>query len=615
MTDPPEEPIAGTSAASEEWDDPPTVALGIKKRRNRELLADALSAYDTVTVRDRIDDGTDLCIVDPGGFDDLSGALRRWKRDQRPAAAPALLLANAPETAIWREYADAMGERLDAVQSIPVPKRAIVSQVRGLLETRRHSLAAKRRHEQLELYRRAMDGANVGITVADASDPELPLVYANDGFDEITGYDRSESLGRNCRFLQGERTDGDTVDRIREALAADEPVSVEILNYRKSGEPFWNDLDIMPVTDDSGDVTHFLGFHEDVTERQRRQSDLERYEQVIQSIDDPIVVADDRGRVELSNEAAAGLFGEDDGVPADSSVPSLFPADARDAVEAAIEALRRSGDPQERELTLPDHGGRRRIYQFRFQPERSTPGKPLSRTIVIGRDITTLREYQNRLSVLDRVLRHNLRNKLAIIAGNTDVLSDAGDDMSAATIAEVVADIDEAVEDLLDLADAARQFNRSVQPGDRSGSPIPLGKLLEETVAAARRRYPNASIRIDVTDATTAICPATIRLCVDQVIENAVEYTDAPEPTVELVVVDCPAEGYTEIHISDEGPGMPQREREALQRGAETALEHLQGISLWLVSWAVRGVGGDLMIRDDDPTGTTVILRLPRAGD
>lgn len=614
MPDPPEELVAGTDAVSEEWIDSPRIALGIENGQNRQLLADALSAYDTVTVRGGIDEGTDLCIVDPGGFEKLSSDLRRWTREERPAAAPALLLANAPEGAIWEEYADAMGERLDAVQSIPVPKRAMVSKVKGLLETRRYSLAARRRHEQLELYRRTMDGANVGITVADASVPDLPLVYVNDGFAEITGYGGSEAIGRNCRFLQGERTDQATVDRIRRALEAEEPVSVEILNYRKSGEPFWNDLDIMPVTDDAGTVTHFLGFQEDVTEQRRRKADLERYEQVIQSIDDPIVVADDDGRVELSNAAAADVFGAG-GVSTDRPFPSLFPAAERRTVEEAIEAVGRSGDPQEEQLTLPDPNGRERIYQFRFQRERGTAGEPLSRIIIIGRDITRLREYQNRLSVLDRVLRHNLRNKLAIIAGNTELLARDGVDLSSETAMETVADIDEAVEELLGLADAARQFNRSIRPDDRSGSPVPLGELLEETVDAAGRRYPNASIRVDATAATTAICPATIRLCIDQIIENGVEYTDSPEPTVELVVVDCPEEGYTEIHVSDYGPGMPEREREALQRGAETALEHLQGISLWLVSWAVRGVGGDLIIRDNDPTGTTVVLRLPRVGD
>ena len=591
----------------------PRIGLGIDRRRDRELLSGLLSAYEVRILEGTDVEGIDLCIVDPEGFERLATGIERWKADERPAAAPALLLADAPEPAIWEEYADAMGRGLDAIQSIPVPKRAILARVRGLLETRRYSRAAKRRHERLELYERAMESADVGITIADATDPELPLVYVNDAFEEITGYSSGEVLGWNCRFLQGEETEGATVDRIREALEAEEPVSVEIRNYRRCGEPFWNDLDIVPVTDESGAVTHFLGFQADVTERRARELDLERYKRVFQSIDDPALVVDTAGHLELSNAAAAALFGDGAAVPDGAEITELFPPEAREVVREALTRVGRSGEPRERQITVPDAENRARTYQFRFQPERLTADRPRSRTIVIGRDVTTLREYQNRLSVLDRVLRHNLRNKLTVIDGNTDLLAEAVDELSAETAAESVAAIDAAVGDLLDLAEAARQFNRSIRPGDGTGSPVPIGTLLEETVAAARRRYPDARIRVDTTAATTAICPATIRLCLDQILENAVVHADSASPTVEVAVRDRPVEGYTEIRIADDGPGMPEREREALRRGAETPLEHLQGISLWLTSWAVRGVGGDVRIEDNEPTGTVVALRLPRA--
>ncbi|MFB6219745.1 MAG: PAS domain-containing protein, partial [Halobacteriaceae archaeon] len=77
-------------------------------------------------------------------------------------------------------------------------------------------------------------------------------------------------LGENCRFLQGEDTDPETVATISEAIDAEESVSVEILNYRKDGTPFWNQLDIVPVTDGEGEVTHFLGLQRDITARKAR---------------------------------------------------------------------------------------------------------------------------------------------------------------------------------------------------------------------------------------------------------------------------------------------------------------------------------------------------------
>ena len=593
----------------------PRIGLGIDDRRNRELLAELLSEYEAVPLADGVGEETDLCLVDPGGFERLSGELERWKDEQRPATAPVLLLANAPEQAIWEEYASAMGRTLDAIQSIPVPKRAILTRVRGLLETRRLSLAARERHEQLELYERAMDGANVGITIADASDPELPLIYVNEGFEAITGYGPEEALGRNCRFLQGEGTDQASVDRIREALEAEEQISLEILNYRADGEPFWNALDITPVTNADGEVTHFLGFQADVTERRRRAADLERYEQVLQSVDDPVVVSDAERRVELANDAAAELFGDGDGdgdLPVGATVTDVFPPEARGEVRGALADVARSGESRECQFSLSDSDGEPRVYQFRFQRERNATDRTVERTIVVGRDVTTLREYQNRLSVLDRVLRHNLRNKLTVIAGNTELLVDEREELPSERVVDIVDSINAAVGDLLDLTEAARQFHRSIEPTERAGAAAELADLAQEVVTAARRQHPDADIEIGAAEPVTATVPSTLRLGLDGIIENAVEYATPPEPRVVVTVLDRPEEGVAEIRVADDGPGIPEREREALRRGGETALEHLQGITLWLVSWAVRGVGGEFRVRDREPSGTVVILRLPR---
>ncbi|MEF8778759.1 MAG: bacterio-opsin activator domain-containing protein, partial [Natronomonas sp.] len=119
----------------------------------------------------------------------------------------------------------------------------------------------------LRLAQLTMDEAPVGITVADPTEPDEPLIYVNEAFERLTGYDKHEVLGRNCRFLQGEDTDPEAVATVRQAIDDERPVSVELLNYRKNGEPFWNQLDIAPVRNDDGELTHYLGFQSDVTDR------------------------------------------------------------------------------------------------------------------------------------------------------------------------------------------------------------------------------------------------------------------------------------------------------------------------------------------------------------
>jgi len=125
------------------------------------------------------------------------------------------------------------------------------------------------------LKQRAIDEAPIGITIADPAQPDMPVVYANDAFERVTGYPVEEVLGRNCRFLQGPDTDPEPVARMRRAVDNGEPVTVEVRNYRPSGEEFWNQVTIAPLHDEDGDLTHYVGFQQDVTDRKQAEHDLE----------------------------------------------------------------------------------------------------------------------------------------------------------------------------------------------------------------------------------------------------------------------------------------------------------------------------------------------------
>jgi PAS domain S-box-containing protein len=102
------------------------------------------------------------------------------------------------------------------------------------------------------------------------------MIYANEGFRRITGYPEDEILGQNCRFLQGEETDEEPVRKMREAIEAGESVSVELLNYRKDGTEFWSEVQISPIADEDGEVSNFVGFQQDISERKRKERHLER---------------------------------------------------------------------------------------------------------------------------------------------------------------------------------------------------------------------------------------------------------------------------------------------------------------------------------------------------
>lgn len=133
---------------------------------------------------------------------------------------------------------------------------------------------------ELALRNAAMESTSCGISISDARQPDQPLIYVNQAFCKMTGYAEEEVIGKNCRFLQGDKRDQDARFIIRDALANGKNCEVLLKNYRKDGTLFWNDLIISPIYDKDGELTHFVGIQNDVTEREeaRRETELKQKE-------------------------------------------------------------------------------------------------------------------------------------------------------------------------------------------------------------------------------------------------------------------------------------------------------------------------------------------------
>ncbi len=118
---------------------------------------------------------------------------------------------------------------------------------------------------------RAIEATNVGIVIADAQAGDHPAIYVNPALSRITGYSREELLHNNMRLLQGPDTDPTSVEQIRQAIKSGSSCEIVLKNYRKGGFPFWNELLLSPVRDDTQKVTHYIGIQTDVTERRRAE--------------------------------------------------------------------------------------------------------------------------------------------------------------------------------------------------------------------------------------------------------------------------------------------------------------------------------------------------------
>ena len=410
-------------------------------------------------LRDLVDRPLQAFVVDDDE-PDLERALATIEDDERPSTYTEVRFETAAGTVVHTSVA---GVRV-TYEGRPVTQLV----VRDLTERRA-------RERQLDLFGRAVESAAQGITIADAQQDDEPMVYANEAFERITGYDKDEVLGRNCRFLQGENTSGETVAELRRAVEARRPVSVELLNYRKDGTPFWNHLDIVPVEDD-GEVTHFLG---------------------------------------------------------------------------------------------------------------------------LQRDITARKEREQRVAVLDRVLRHNLRNQTGVIRGYADLI--AGDDRTG-LIAE---EIHDAADELLAISERVRAF-RSVVTGEEGRiESLDIVQSLREAIDGVR---PDGTGAIDLTapDAVTVRADPTLPAALCDLVELAGRTTD-PDVSIEVTEDD----DRVTVTLTDRGGGLPADDLRIVGGATETQLKHLQGIDLWLVRWSVEQSDGEFHVDlDGDPTVRMRFLRV-----
>ncbi|MCO8268057.1 PAS domain-containing protein, partial [Haloferax sp. AB510] len=190
--------------------------------------------------------------------------------------------------------------------------------VESVVAWRRRGAAAASKITE-DLKEQAIDEAPVGITVADCSLPDRPLVYVNEAFETMTGYSADAALGRNCRYLQGPNTDPERVAELRRAIEAEVAASVELLNYRANGETFWNRVDVAPLSGPDGEVTHYVGFQTDITERMRAEAAAERY---------AARVDEERARLQTLVEHIEGLL--------EDVTSALVRAESRQELEAAV---------------------------------------------------------------------------------------------------------------------------------------------------------------------------------------------------------------------------------------------------------------------------------------
>ncbi|MFB6166363.1 MAG: histidine kinase N-terminal 7TM domain-containing protein [Haloarculaceae archaeon] len=321
-------------------------------------------------------------------------------------------------------------------------------------------------------------------------------------------------------------------------------------------------------------------------------------EEIVANMDDKVIVLDDEDRIADLNPAAAGLLDRPKSAAIGVPVGELLPKVAEYLADA-------DGDRLQAELPLVDQG-RVHYYDVRVSPVERARGIVAGRLVSL-REVTTQRQREQRLDVMNRLFRHNLRNEINVIKGNAELVAD---ELADPTLGERVERIVDVAETISTRSDKVGWIARTLDRAELGT--VDVTAAVADVVTDARENYPDAEIRADLTSGVRAEAAPPLSIAVEELVDNAVQHHDGEAPTVEISV-ERAAETVT-IRVADDGPGIADHEIDALDQGTETALRHGSGLGLWLVNWTVEQFGGRLSF-ETTAEGCTAEIRLPRAGD
>ena len=291
--------------------------------------------------------------------------------------------------------------------------------------------------------------------------------------------------------------------------------------------------------------------------------------------DESIAVLNNERRIIRANESAVQTFGD--------------PATLDDVTEHSVATL-----TERKTINCQTTSGQRQ-----FEPSVSSLVDDYEETLgytVTLIDVTEREIRRQRLEVLNRILRHNVRNELDVVRAHAE---DA--DLSPAI---------QGVDRLVRLSEETRRVQQLMKRSGNSRTPTALSPLLDDIVTDVTTET-NADVTVTTPNVTVTVDTKLCRYAIRQLVENAVEHNDASVPHV--VVRGEHSESDVRVVVADDGPGSPESEQAVIETAEEAPLKHASSFGLWGTNWVVRAMGGSLSFGDSDLGGTAVTITLPDA--
>jgi len=475
----------------------------------------------------------------------------------------------------------------------------------------------KRREKELKRYQTVFETVQDRVYVLDDDDR---FWMVNDPFLGLIGYDRDAVVGEHVSLV----FDDDAVEGLGDT--GPEPggpgpgpartLEVSITTADDRTVPCETDVAVLPGDEGFRGTVSVL---RDVSDRKRVEAQLQherdRLSVLFENVPDPVVEAavdDGRPRIRSVNPAFEEVFGVDAGTVRDDPLAEhVLPPEA-DPDDDGLGACLDDHAPIQSEVRRRTDEGIRhfllRGIPFETDAEDATSG------FGIYTDISDQKRRQRQLQVLNRVLRHNLRNDINVVEGYAEM---AGEHVDDELSGEYIEQIASTASTLADLGEKARDVEQLVTAPRVTDDRRRVSTVVEDVVGELTDEYPETTVgsAVDV-DTRLQLNHGLVKQVLRRLAENAAEHNDAENPRVEIRVGESDDPAFPlALTVADNGPGIPDHEWSVVEAGDESPLEHGSGLGLWVVNWGVTRLGGQVDLAENEPRGCLVTVALPESID
>jgi len=486
--------------------------------------------------------------------------------------------------------------------------------------------------------KRALDSSSSGIVLTDNQQPDNPIIYCNKTFETMTGYSRNEIIGHNCRFLQGKDRSQKSRDIIRESISKGENCVVEIRNYRKNGEFFWNELYLSSIKNNKGEVTHFIGVQNDISRRKKAELDLLKHQEemelkitdrtkiikeseeylasIVQTVRESLIVLDKNINVLSANEYFLKTFKVSESETKGNKLYNLGNGQWDiPKLREMLENILPTNNPVEDFKVEHDfpHIGRKTMIVNAYRIELE--GSYKDRILIAIEDITEKREIERRKDDFLSIASHELKTPLTTVKGYMQMMNRTIPENSSEKFRNIVAKTEQYIERLnnliTDLLDVTKIQSGNIELHKEL---FDFDKMVNETIEGMRMANENYNIKLKgFTNAMLFGDESHITQVLNNLLSNAIKYSPkANEVLVYLSVVS----NYVKVSVIDYGLGIAIDDQkkifERFYRVGDIQKKFPgMGIGLYICDQIIKNHAGTLWVESEKNKGSNFSFTLP----